>query len=630
MTTTAISSPYPTFVDGNGLALSGGFVYLGVAGQNAQTNPIAVYWDTALTQPAAQPIRTLNGYAINGASPAVLFTASTTYSMVVRDKNAALVFSALSTGPGAAQPAVIIYAQTAAEIAAGVTPTDYSFVTGDVRRYGAVDGGANSTAAFTSAHASSLSVYYPAGTWNIDTVVISQTNTVVHTEGFATILQQRAGNIGTRLVVIQASGVSLGSLYAKGNIGTDTGEQNHAVFVGATAVSISSITIGDLYGQDLRGDVLYLNAPAGQTTTNIKFGRITGKNILRNIVTLGGASFVRGESAIVDTSCGYTTLDVEPNAVPSTDVYVGLVRGAVLQCAPSSAALTAQRIHFGSVSLDPAFANDSTPAYASRNVSNAVVLRNTIDITIDHLSIANHTGLGVNYIWNAGEQEGKAIKIGYLAATGVGASEVTYNALMQVASVDSLEIGDADVALQAVGDYVVFGSIAKTHLKIGSMRVDGTVARFCSSSSFERISINSANVATAFRDMNDSVVRNSDITLPRLGSNLNRVTFESVSAACSTSYISGSSTNCRKVNTQFGGASASGTFTLSAATSTTVANVNVSADSQILLMPTNAAAALITANPGLYVSSRTEGTSFVVGIQSGSAAGTEIFAYTIL
>src|SRR5690606_41583190 len=44
------------------------------------------------------------------------------------------------------------YRQTAAEIAAGVTPTDYSYQPGDVRRYGATSN--NSTdclAAFTSA-----------------------------------------------------------------------------------------------------------------------------------------------------------------------------------------------------------------------------------------------------------------------------------------------------------------------------------------------------------------------------------------------------------------------------------------------------------------------------------------------
>lgn len=528
------------------------------------------------------------------------------------------------------------YDVTAAELTAGAFVVNALRPPGHLYRYGTntfpgvTDMASAFHAALAQAYAGGSEVVLPAGVIGLSFVTITSA-VRIRTEGFATVLQQLTGNVGTRMINIAASNVSfaLEGVTVKGNIATDTGEQNHSIFVRA-AGSIANITIGDVYGENIRGDVLYLGALTGQTTRNIKFGRITGKNILRNVVSIAGACQVRGDAAIVDTSCGYTVLDIEPDNVASTDIYIGMVKGAVLQCAPPTAAVAATRIHFGTVDLDPAHAADSTPAYAFRDVAHAVNLRNTVGLTIDNLKIRDHTGLGLRYIWNSGEQEGKAIKIGYLDCSGVGSGESTINAVINADRIQSLTIDDADVALQAVGDYVIFGSSSRTRVRIGSMRVNGTVIRFCLSSRFERIVINSTNAVNAFRDMIDSIVSNSDITLPRLGSNLSRVTFENVNATCSTAYISGTSDNCRKINTRFGGVSASGTFTMGAAATTTVNNANVSADSQVQLMPTNAAAALLMANPGVYVSPRNEGVSFVVAVQSGSAAGTETFAYTIL
>lgn len=56
-----IVPPLPVFTDREGKPLEGGFIFVGEA-PDARDNPIAVYWDEALTIPAAQPIRTLGGY----------------------------------------------------------------------------------------------------------------------------------------------------------------------------------------------------------------------------------------------------------------------------------------------------------------------------------------------------------------------------------------------------------------------------------------------------------------------------------------------------------------------------------------------------------------------------------------
>jgi hypothetical protein len=93
-----IESPYPLFTDDDGVALEDGYIYVGTANLDPVANPIAVYFDSALTIPAAQPIRTSGGYPVYSGSPARLFVNSD-YSIRVNDKNGALVFSAAtSTG----------------------------------------------------------------------------------------------------------------------------------------------------------------------------------------------------------------------------------------------------------------------------------------------------------------------------------------------------------------------------------------------------------------------------------------------------------------------------------------------------------------------------------------------------
>jgi hypothetical protein len=86
MTLTAVVPPFPLFTDKAGAPVDAGFVYIGVADMNPVSNPIAVYWDAALTIPASQPIRTTGGYPSNNGAPGVLFSASD-YSITVKDKN---------------------------------------------------------------------------------------------------------------------------------------------------------------------------------------------------------------------------------------------------------------------------------------------------------------------------------------------------------------------------------------------------------------------------------------------------------------------------------------------------------------------------------------------------------------
>jgi hypothetical protein len=62
MSALSIQVPFPVFQDRDGQPLEAGYVWIGAANLDPQTNPINVYWDAALTISAPQPIRTLAGY----------------------------------------------------------------------------------------------------------------------------------------------------------------------------------------------------------------------------------------------------------------------------------------------------------------------------------------------------------------------------------------------------------------------------------------------------------------------------------------------------------------------------------------------------------------------------------------
>jgi len=91
MTTLSVQPSYPIFTDTNGQPLESGYIYIGAANQEPQTNPISVFWDINQTQPAAQPIRTMGGYPVNNGTPARLYVDSD-YSIRVMNRNGTMVY----------------------------------------------------------------------------------------------------------------------------------------------------------------------------------------------------------------------------------------------------------------------------------------------------------------------------------------------------------------------------------------------------------------------------------------------------------------------------------------------------------------------------------------------------------
>lgn len=91
-----VTQPFLIFYDRSGQPLDAGYIYVGLPGINPEVSPITVYWDSSLTTTAAQPIRTLNGYPSRNGSPSNIIASQSPYSILIRDKTGALVYSDLN------------------------------------------------------------------------------------------------------------------------------------------------------------------------------------------------------------------------------------------------------------------------------------------------------------------------------------------------------------------------------------------------------------------------------------------------------------------------------------------------------------------------------------------------------
>lgn len=104
-----LANPIPIFLDGRGALLDAGYIYIGTAGADPEVpaNRLSLFWDKALTIPAAQPLRTLGGVIVNGANLGFVYFAQADFSMVIRDADAQLVAylpTALDQGVVSYQP----------------------------------------------------------------------------------------------------------------------------------------------------------------------------------------------------------------------------------------------------------------------------------------------------------------------------------------------------------------------------------------------------------------------------------------------------------------------------------------------------------------------------------------------
>jgi len=89
---------YQVFVALDGTALEGGRIFIGSAYSDPESSPLTVYWDEALSVPAAQPLLTSGGVIVRDGTPAEVYSAQPLYSIRVRDRSGSVVWYKSVTG----------------------------------------------------------------------------------------------------------------------------------------------------------------------------------------------------------------------------------------------------------------------------------------------------------------------------------------------------------------------------------------------------------------------------------------------------------------------------------------------------------------------------------------------------
>ena len=192
-----IPQPRSVRVDGSGAPYAGALrnVYLPATTTRVSLFPTQADADAG-TNPLTNPL-TADG---NGVFPPVYVADSLQAVRVVDTTSADVQLSDDDNVPVAGlspqSAGRLLYPLTAAEQAAGVTPSDYRYPPGDVRRYGAVgDGATNSETAFTSAMAQCSSggaaVFVPEGAFMVNGLTVPD-NVRIAGAGLRSIVRKRA------------------------------------------------------------------------------------------------------------------------------------------------------------------------------------------------------------------------------------------------------------------------------------------------------------------------------------------------------------------------------------------------------------------------------------------------------
>ena len=163
MSTIEVKPPYPAFAGADGQPLENGYIWIGEPNLTPQTNPKAVFWDSGLTIPAPQPIRTINGYVSRSGTPANIYVDGD-YSISVLNKNGSQVYTSPS----------ILFAGSDRVI--------------DITLLGAGQGGADDSAIIQSAVDLLVSlgggtIYFPPNTYNFQNEVIPKSGVNYRGEG---------------------------------------------------------------------------------------------------------------------------------------------------------------------------------------------------------------------------------------------------------------------------------------------------------------------------------------------------------------------------------------------------------------------------------------------------------------
>jgi hypothetical protein len=290
--------PLPIFraFDNAGVPLAGGLLYTYAANT---TTPQNTYSDAAGASPNPNPV-----VLDSTGSATVRLDPTLAYKFVLKDSSGA---TTLWTEDYYQAPGLTSLLRTAQEVAASVTPSDYSYVPGDLRRYGAVgDGATDDTTAWTNAIATGHRIlgggpqytYKVTGTMTLSGSFVCdlQGATVKPTGNFVFLNSSQTLDITTTytgsiaigarsFTVTSATGIVAGDwCFFQVNLNTEESYSYPPSFAQVTGVVGSTVTV------DRAFQVAYPSSPTDATVSFIHDGNWKSTFSLTNGICDGAGS----------------------------------------------------------------------------------------------------------------------------------------------------------------------------------------------------------------------------------------------------------------------------------------------------------------------------------------------------
>lgn len=286
----------------------------------------------------------------------------------------------------------------------------------------------------------------PPGTYYVGELEFSGSDYQIQTDGVT--LRQKPGLTGDNqshpiiTFTADANNIRMGDVRLIGNIASDRGEYSHGIAV----LAADNITIGNIYGENIRGDVLYTY---GRTTSeaehqrNLVTGVVTGRNIYRCIVAMaGGEAKIAG--IVQDGPVGYRDFDAEPNregAYQPVRARIGFIRGSVVQITSDDPNVINADIRIDRLDLDGDRIADSVPGYPRHPGANAIALgiNRVASVDIGELKLQNYQGFPIALF-----DRWQSVRIGTLDFRNSNTVETTYKTIV-------LQHGKAGDGLLTIG-----------------------------------------------------------------------------------------------------------------------------------------------------------------------------------